>query len=70
MVTICTNGVGIAQSVQRLATGWTTEGSDFESRYGQEFSLLSVVQTGSGARPASYAMGTGGYFHWGKTARA
>jgi hypothetical protein len=23
---------GIAQSVQRLATGWTNEGSEFESR--------------------------------------
>jgi hypothetical protein len=25
-------GVGIAQSVQRPATSWTTEGSEFESR--------------------------------------
>jgi hypothetical protein len=24
--------IAIAQSVQRLAAGWTTEGSDFESR--------------------------------------
>jgi hypothetical protein len=32
----------------------------FESRQGQEFSLLHVVQTGSGARPASYLMGAGG----------
>jgi hypothetical protein len=32
-------GAGIAQSVQQLATGWTTEGLQFESRYGQEFSL-------------------------------
>jgi hypothetical protein len=53
---------GVAQSVQRLATGWTTEGSEFESQYGQEFSLLHVVQTGSGAHPASYSMGTGGSF--------
>jgi hypothetical protein len=29
---------------------------------GQEFSLFHVVQTGSGAYPASYPMGTGGYF--------
>jgi hypothetical protein len=42
--------------------GWTTEGSEFESRWGQEFSLLHVVQTGSGAHPASYPMGTGGSF--------
>jgi hypothetical protein len=53
-------GAGIAQSVQRLATGWTTEGSEFESRWGQEFSLLHVVQTGSGVHPTSYPMGTGG----------
>jgi hypothetical protein len=29
---------------------------------GQEFSLLHVIQTGSGAHPASYPMGTGGSF--------
>jgi hypothetical protein len=51
---------GIAQSVQRLATGWTAEGSEFESRWGQEFSLLHIVQTGSAAHPTSYAVGTGG----------
>jgi hypothetical protein len=45
---------GIAESVLRLATGWTTEWSEFESRYAQEFSLLYVVQTGSGVHPASY----------------
>jgi hypothetical protein len=32
-----------------LATGWTAEGSEFES-----------LQTGSGAHPAYYSMGTGG----------
>jgi hypothetical protein len=37
------NTVGIA------TTGWTNEGSEFESRYGQEFSLPHVVQTGSKA---------------------
>jgi hypothetical protein len=41
-------------------TGWTTEESEFESRYLQEFSLLHVVQAGSGAHPASYTMVTGG----------
>jgi hypothetical protein len=55
-------GSGIAQSVQRLATGWTTEGSEFESRYGQELSLLHVVQTGSGVHPTSYPMGMGALF--------
>jgi hypothetical protein len=39
--------------------GWTTEGSEFESRWGQEFSLLRVVQTGSGVHPTSYPMGNG-----------
>jgi hypothetical protein len=37
-----------------------TEGSEFESREGQEFSLLHVLQTGFGAHSASYPMGTGG----------
>jgi hypothetical protein len=44
-----------------LATGWTTNSSDFESRWVQEFLLLHVVHTGSGVHPASYSMGTGGY---------
>jgi hypothetical protein len=55
-------GAGIAQSVERLATGWTTEGSEFESRWGQEFLLLHVVETASEDHPASYPMGTGGCF--------
>jgi hypothetical protein len=42
--------------------GSTTKGSEFESRWGQEFSLLHVVQTGSGVHPASYPMGAGGSF--------
>jgi hypothetical protein len=43
-----------------MATGSTTEGSEFESRWGQEFSLLHVVQTTSGAHPVSYPIGKGG----------
>jgi hypothetical protein len=39
-----------------------TKGSEFESRWGQEFSLLHVVQTGSGVHPTTYRMGTGGSF--------
>jgi hypothetical protein len=54
----------LSQSVQRLATGWVTENS------GEEFSLLHVVQTGSGAHPASFPMGTGGPFPGGKAAGA
>jgi hypothetical protein len=41
---------------------WTTEVSEFESKYGQEFSLLQVVQTCSGAHPASYLVGIEGLF--------
>jgi hypothetical protein len=63
-------GAGIGQSVQRLATGWTTEGSEFESRKGQEFYLLHVVQSGSGDNPASYSMGTEVSFPWDKVAGA
>jgi hypothetical protein len=37
---------------------------------GQEFYLLHVVQTGSGALQASYPMGTGGAFPRGKAAGA
>jgi hypothetical protein len=36
-----------------------TEGSEFESRWGQEFSCLYVVQTGYGVHPTSYLMSTG-----------
>jgi hypothetical protein len=61
---------GIAQSLYRVATDWTTEGSVFESWWGQEFSLLHVVQTGSGANPVSYPMGAGGSFRGGKAAWA
>jgi hypothetical protein len=45
--------VGMATGYGRLATGWTTEGPEFESRYCQEFSLLHVVQTCSGSHSAS-----------------
>jgi hypothetical protein len=43
---------GIEQWLYWLATGWTTEGSEFESRNGKDFSPLHVVQTGSGANLA------------------
>jgi hypothetical protein len=36
------------------ATGWTTEGSEFEAQQGQELSLLHFDQTGSGVHPTSY----------------
>jgi hypothetical protein len=47
---------------ERLATGLMVEGSEFESRKGQEFSLLHVVPTGSGFHSTSYPMGTGTLF--------
>jgi hypothetical protein len=63
-------GAGVAQSVWQLATGWTTEGSEFESGKFQEFSPLHVVQTGTEAHPTSYQMGTGGSFPGSKAAGA
>jgi hypothetical protein len=36
-----------------------TEGLEFEAQYGQEFSLLHI-QTGFGAHPLSYPVGTMG----------
>jgi hypothetical protein len=41
-------------------TGWTA-GVQFSAE-GGDFSLLHSVQTGSGAHPVSYQMGTGGSF--------
>jgi hypothetical protein len=43
-------GVAVAQSVWRLATGWKKKGS---------CSLLHVSQIGFRAHPASYTMGSG-----------
>jgi hypothetical protein len=37
---------------------------------GDDFSLLHSVQTGFGAHPASYTIGTGGSFSGGKAAGA
>jgi hypothetical protein len=41
---------------------------ELESRYCQEFSILYIVQTGSGAHPASYPMDTVGTFPGDKAA--
>jgi hypothetical protein len=59
---------GIAQSIQLMPTGWKTEGSELESREGQEFSLLHIVQTGLGIHPASYPRSTRCSFPGGKAA--
>jgi hypothetical protein len=62
---------GSRDSVVGIATGYrTTEQSEFKSRYGQKFSLLQVVHTGSGIHPISYPMGTGGSFPGGKATGA
>jgi hypothetical protein len=37
---------------------------------GQEFSLLHIVQTGSGVHRTSYPIGTGGFFLGSKSAEA
>jgi hypothetical protein len=56
--------VGIVTELQSRRPG-------FDSRQGQEFlSLHHSVQTGAGVHPASYKMGTGGFFLWGKGAGA
>jgi hypothetical protein len=49
--------------------GLETEKSEFESRWGPEFSLLQIVQTGSEVHPTSYPMGTGDSFPSGKSGR-
>jgi hypothetical protein len=51
-----------------IATGWTT-GVRFPAG-ARDFSLLHRVQTGSGAHPASYTIGTGGSFPGDKAAGA
>jgi hypothetical protein len=55
-----------------IATGYGLEdrGVRVQVPVGQEFSLLHVVQTGSGVHPTSYAMGTRGSFLRGKAAVA
>jgi hypothetical protein len=53
----------VAQSVQCLATGWTTGRWRFDPRQRRKnFSSNLCVQTGYGAHPASCTMGTGGPF--------
>jgi hypothetical protein len=57
-------GAAVAQAVKCLTTAWTI---GVRSPAGAEdFSSSPCVQTGSGAHPASYSMGTGGPFPGGK----
>jgi hypothetical protein len=55
-----------------VVTGYGLDGRGVGVRVpvGVRFSPLHVVQTGSGAHPASYPMGTGGSFPRGKAAGA
>jgi hypothetical protein len=64
--------IGNRDSAVGIATDYRLDdrGADFESLLGQEFSLLHVVQTGSGVHPTSYSIGTGGSFPEGKAAGA
>jgi hypothetical protein len=57
----------VTQSLQCLATGWTTGRSRFDPRQRRkDFSCSLCVQTGCGAHPTSCTMGTGGSFPGGK----
>jgi hypothetical protein len=55
-----------------IATGYGLDGRGVGVRVpvGQDFCLFRVIQTGSGAHPASYPIGTGGSFPGGKAAGA
>jgi hypothetical protein len=66
-------GIGLYRSLDSAVGIMTDYGlddkrSEFESQWGQEFSLLHV-QTSSGAYLTSYPMGTGNFFPRGKVAR-
>jgi hypothetical protein len=50
--------------------GWTIGWSGFESRWRLGIRSFDTVQTGSGAHPASYPMGTGSSFPGGKAVGA
>ena len=52
---VCTPRAGRAQSLQRLASGWTVRGSN----PGGEARLSSPVKTGPGTHPAFYTVVTG-----------
>jgi hypothetical protein len=55
-----------------IATGYGLDDREVEVRFlvRSEFSLLHIVQTGSGAHPVSYSMGTAGFFLGDKVAGA
>jgi hypothetical protein len=63
----------LADSSQDSAVGIPTgyvlnaKGSEFESRWGQDFSLLRAIRTISEAHPTSYPLDTEGSFSGGRT---
>jgi hypothetical protein len=57
----------VAQSVQCLTADRTA--GVRSSTEAEDFSSNLCVQTGTGAHPASYTVGTGGSFRWGKSGR-
>lgn len=53
-----------------IAMVWAAEGSWFESKWRQKFSLLHTVHTGSGAHRAPCRIGIWGYFPGAKATEA
>jgi hypothetical protein len=54
------NEASILQPVQLLNTDFTAKGSEYDSRYKQDFSSFQIIQTGSGTpTQASSPKGTG-----------
>jgi hypothetical protein len=47
-----------------MATGWTTEGSEFKYQKGKEFSFLYIVLNSPGVRPTSYPLSNGYQGHF------
>jgi hypothetical protein len=58
------------ESIVGISTGYSLDDGGFGVRVPIEsrISLLHVVETGSGAHPAFYPLGTGGSFSGGKAA--
>jgi hypothetical protein len=53
-----------------IGAGYGLDGRSSICRRSKRFSLLDVIQTGSGTHPASYPVGTGGSFPASKAAGA
>jgi hypothetical protein len=51
----------VAQSVQRLATGWTVRGSNSKKKPPVGARFFAHVQTGPGAHPVSCTIGAGSF---------